>query len=514
MSRLSFRPRPLDIHKKLPIVKSVKDLDSDEGPGVSRTVHHNHIALDAENELVLSTPTRRGGAEIPTPQFVVVESYERDYTRSFNQPPSYLRGRGARSEATEFVEYDLDDEDEDWLLQLNAERRILSPERFEWMLYRLECLDHKARERTGGVPATQGVVVPVLLQREVAIDTLRPQISRQAVLTAVYDFWKSKRDRWQKPILRRLQPPPPVNDTNPFNVFRPREKVHRPHTRRMQRRENDVSSFEKLRQVRLNLEQSRNLILALQKREEKKRELMECEANLQRVQLRLKHDARLDDDGFLATNSSISQPTRKFVPSKRGEDGHGLVQRYGCGVGAPDQIDGHGVGVRNPSEVPTASGDCTVGDQMDRLKHKRKRRRLPVPRGRPMRRIKVMDSLEPVLLFTKPLDSEKLAAAGINPPKEPSLENGLTASPYQFHGRIGRGGRIIFDRWNPLTRTPIGSSSVVPSPSPFRTSPTAERFHAPPPPRLDVHATTPFHSNNTPVAGVVEHTSSTNAPPP
>lgn len=49
-SRLTFRPRPLDIHKKLPIIKSVKDLDS--GEGVSRTVQHNHIALDAENELV------------------------------------------------------------------------------------------------------------------------------------------------------------------------------------------------------------------------------------------------------------------------------------------------------------------------------------------------------------------------------------------------------------------------------------------------------------------------------
>lgn len=76
------------------------------------------------------------------------------------------------------------------------------------------------------------------------------------------------------------QPPPPVNDTNPYNVFRPREKVHRLHTRRvgcllyafvifflfksnwrkkktdkavlllqMQRRENNVQSFEKLRQV-------------------------------------------------------------------------------------------------------------------------------------------------------------------------------------------------------------------------------------------------------------------------
>lgn len=85
------------------------------------------------------------------------------------------------------------------------------------------------------------------------------------------------------------QPPPPVNDTNPYNVFRPREKSHRLHTRRvrgsnitfftgwilshidarvyslsltsllsplfvfffwqMQRRENNVQSFEKLRQV-------------------------------------------------------------------------------------------------------------------------------------------------------------------------------------------------------------------------------------------------------------------------
>lgn len=79
-----------------------------------------------------------------------------------------------------------------------------------------------------------------------------------------------QRERWQKPVLRRLQvkwcvlfpwirtiwylrsmlnlvliltnvcfllfifqPPPPVNDTNPYNVFRPREKAHRLHTRRV-----------------------------------------------------------------------------------------------------------------------------------------------------------------------------------------------------------------------------------------------------------------------------------------
>jgi hypothetical protein len=43
----------------------------------------------------------------------------------------------------------------------------------------------------------------------------------------VYAFWVEKRKRWGKPVLRRLQPPPAVTDPNPFNVFRPREKLHR-----------------------------------------------------------------------------------------------------------------------------------------------------------------------------------------------------------------------------------------------------------------------------------------------
>ncbi|CAM6050018.1 unnamed protein product [Sphagnum compactum] len=62
------------------------------------------------------------------------------------------------------------------------------------------------------------------------VEALPTQMSRIAVLAAVYDYWKSKRNHWQKPFLHRLQPPPPVNDTNPFNIFRPREKAHRPHT--------------------------------------------------------------------------------------------------------------------------------------------------------------------------------------------------------------------------------------------------------------------------------------------
>lgn len=56
--------------------------------------------------------------------------------------------------------------------------------------------------------------------------------------------------------------------------------------------------------------------------------------------------------------------------------------------------------------------------------------------------------------FTKPLVSEKLVAAGITPPFDASNSSASARSP-AFRGRIGRGGRIIFDRWNPLMHTPV-----------------------------------------------------------
>ncbi|KAF3540429.1 hypothetical protein F2Q69_00021070 [Brassica cretica] len=56
------------------------------------------------------------------------------------------------------------------------------------------------------------------------------------------------------------------------------------------------------------------------------------------------------------------------------------------------------------------------------------------------------------MLFTKPLVPEKLAAAGIVPP---APDSSTGQPPSRFKGRIGRGGRIIFDRWNPLMQSHI-----------------------------------------------------------
>lgn len=53
MSRLSFRPRPLDIHKKLPIVKSIKDFEDDDGVTTTstRSSHLQRIVAEADNEV-------------------------------------------------------------------------------------------------------------------------------------------------------------------------------------------------------------------------------------------------------------------------------------------------------------------------------------------------------------------------------------------------------------------------------------------------------------------------------
>jgi hypothetical protein len=41
-------------------------------------------------------------------------------------------GFAARSENAEYCEYDLDSDDEHWLLQFNSERKILPPEKYSF----------------------------------------------------------------------------------------------------------------------------------------------------------------------------------------------------------------------------------------------------------------------------------------------------------------------------------------------------------------------------------------------
>ncbi|XP_059297248.1 uncharacterized protein LOC132050169 isoform X2 [Lycium ferocissimum] len=432
MSRLSFRPRPLDIHKRLPILKSLKDFEDDNDTPSNTRNQIIRLAAEAADIEVQQTSSKKFIPEIPIPEYVVVDTYERDYSRTFAQPASYIHARGARAEIGEFVEYDLDNEDEDWLQDLNRERKALAAEKLETILHKLEVLDHKARERAGVITPTLGSPIPVLLSFDAAVEALQSLTIKYGVFQSIYTYWKDK-------------PPPPVNDTNPYNVFRPREKAHRLHTRRMQRRENNVQSFEKLRQVRRNLDQAKTILEALIKREEKKREVVESEVSLQRLQMKHKNEIELFED-MLALPGYPSFPN-KFCSSE---------EEYG---------DSDDAAVSRPHAQAAVSPNLTFTDSKPvmasagSMRRERVLKRRYVPHGW----LHKLDPNEPLLLFTKPLDPEKLAAANITPPGS-SMDNGLVGQTFNSRGRIGRGGRIVFDRWNPLMHTPIecGDALYVP----------------------------------------------------
>jgi enhancer of polycomb-like protein len=59
------------------------------------------------------------------------------------------------------------------------------------------------------------------------------------------------------------------------------------------------------------------------------------------------------------------------------------------------------------------------------------------------------------MLFTKALVPDKLAAAGIIPPSD------ARSGRARFQGRMGRGGRIVFDRWNPLNQAHINCGNTL-----------------------------------------------------
>ena len=149
---------------------------------------------------------------------------------------------------------------------------------------------------------------PCMVQRSSLANnySIKLRTGRDILRAAVYDYWLEKRRRQGKPLLRRLQAQTPANDNNPYNVFRfvawrararwhggklslqtsgnhpipcppshccrPREKVHRPQTRR--RRENTEDSLDKLRMIRENVLKALEIFEMLVRRERKKRDLL------------------------------------------------------------------------------------------------------------------------------------------------------------------------------------------------------------------------------------------------
>ena len=243
--------------------------------------------------------------EIPIPEIRKVSSYEQDYRANFVKPSVYLRSPAFGAPMSEIVEYDLDNDDEDWLTQYNDGQNRLPAEKLELMIWKLEIACGEATEHwmaeSAATATEKGQIISyqdrctqmastAALPKEKALALLSDVSGRPALLEAVYKYWTEKRLKTGKPCLRRLQPPPAPGDSNPFNVFRQREKTNRPQTRR--RRENDGASYDKMRAIRRQMEMVYAVVELQLRREEKKLEAAKCECDSHALQIKLRHEPR------------------------------------------------------------------------------------------------------------------------------------------------------------------------------------------------------------------------------
>ena len=197
-----------------------------------------------------------------------------------------------------FVEYDADSDDEAWLRALNAGgQERMARATLERLLWRLELLNADATDGAlsgaGALAAERAsaaaaATVDHLPKRDAVAALSQASGLRPGLLARVYDHWRRKRSRRGGPLLRRLAAPTPAADTNPFHVFRPRERANRPQTRR--RREGGDDGRERLLALSANLRKASELLELVARREGRKRALAVSEAALQVLAVTLRHE--------------------------------------------------------------------------------------------------------------------------------------------------------------------------------------------------------------------------------
>lgn len=390
------------------------------------------------------TEQQKGSKEIPIPGVSRVPTYDVDYLPTFRERNTYIRGKGGSGydDAT-FVEYDADSEDEEWLNNFNRDQARLSLEKFEAMLWKLDIANSEASDKSFtylGLSAaerrtSEACATTEHLKRQDALQMLEEMCpARDTTRAAVYEFWLQKRAKLCRPLLRRLQAPTAVNNSDPYKVFRPRDRVHRPQTRR--RRENNTDSLDKLTLIKQNIEDGLSLLELVVKRERKKRDMVYVFTDWQQLQLK-----------------------QRFEPRNSQED---IEQEYLTAAKTK--------GLKRPlgfEDLPEAAPVATNSLLDFRKRYKKQFKK----------QIGIDPHLNAVnLVPSPPLPPQPcmLAASGAES-LEKSIESEVAAfiptggmglmSRRTFRSRIGRGGRVIFDRCRPFSWEPLDNEEdegVVP----------------------------------------------------
>jgi enhancer of polycomb-like protein len=283
MANLNFRPRPIDINRAIPIftdaeAEELDDRDYTSVSGVSRGVPKMPTGMEAEDEeeAHIQEAIKRSlkqweseGKEIvdiPTPKVKIVKDYDDDekIIKPFIRPQVYIKWKDyTPDELDQTIEYDMDSEDENFLNQINANKKILSEAKFEYLIDRFE----KETDKNGDIPSFE------------LVEQLIP--FKNQILQIIYNYWIDKRKKFKIPLNYRFLKPPDPDDPSPYKAFRPRteEKLKRKY------RKNDQTSLVRMKQLRQEMERARMLLEMIKKRERLKKERIQIIKEILEFQL-------------------------------------------------------------------------------------------------------------------------------------------------------------------------------------------------------------------------------------
>lgn len=198
------------------------------------------------------------GTVIPTPEVTQIEDldmYRRTYPAGSHMPKQLVRMHPFALEP-EHPDYDADSEDEEWLA---AQGKLLGVDidKFEAII---DKLDKNSNFSVITLPESKSLLK-----------------ESDAVVTAVYDYWLSKRLRLQHSLIPAVKTEAgsgPAND--PYIAFRRRKDKMQ--TRK--NRKNDETSYEKMLKLKKDLSYAHTLFQMVQRREHIKLQLVHLHMDL------------------------------------------------------------------------------------------------------------------------------------------------------------------------------------------------------------------------------------------
>jgi len=253
-------------------------------------------------------------------------------------------------------------------------------------------------------------------------------VTARCVIHDVYNYWLQKRSKLKKPLLRKYWPVTSSNDTNPHLVFRPREKEK---YKLRKKRQNDLDAYRKIKQLRTDFDKVRVLLDFVKRREKLNKFILDLQADWfdQRIYDMIDTSGQARESNRLCHDEIVKQiDVPKYFDTQNIDRGKKRKRKRSSG-----SKDTRSLPVPIPAISTSSNPDLCQSDRVEVTSQR------------------VVASQENPPLFLHPLVSrESYAVSWDN--AVPFVSSYVDSHPtptfrFRHRPRIGRGGRIIIDRF-------------------------------------------------------------------